>query len=81
MTSKNNSIGVNISFVYQSSDNFSIEILSRNKKIVMSPIENLEIYDGISIIKKGGINIFKPKLNYKSNEYYKNTFNDDSLGF
>ena len=73
LTSKNNSI-INISFVYQSSDNFSIEILSRNQKIVLSPIENLEIYDGISIIKKGGNNIFTPKLSYKNNEYYKNSF-------
>ena len=63
-----------LSFNLRSSNNFSIEINNRKKRYLLSPIENLKIYDGIISKTFNNQKIFQPQLRKTINEFNKNKF-------
>ena len=63
-----------ITFNLRSSDNFSIEIFQDKIRYLLSPIENLKIFEKIEIKKKKNNFIYKPKQIFILNEYNVNNY-------
>ena len=65
---------IKILFSFDNNENFKIETFNNKNKILISPIENLKIYNDIRIIYKNNIRIYEPKkiMEIKEHNYSKN---------
>jgi hypothetical protein len=64
-----NNINIFININYGSPDNFSIEFNFKNNRIVISPIEELKIYNKLIKKKFKKNNIYTPSISKRINEY------------
>ena len=72
---KNKEIPLIVSLIPNSPINTSIAFYSTKKNFILSPIENLEIYEKIIVKKKNNQNIYKPlKKVFKVDETFKPGF-------
>ena len=74
---KNNQIHVIFSF--NNNENFKIETLNKKNKIILSPIENMKIFNGLDVIFKNNIRLYRPKKVFEKNEH--NFSNNCKPGF
>ena len=63
-----------LTFNFKSTDNFSIEIFDKRKRYLLSPIENLKIFNKIKIKKIKNNYIYNPQSYLNINEYNQNEF-------
>ena len=63
-----------MTFNFKSTDNFSIEIFDKRKRYLLSPIENLKIFNKIKIKKIKNNYIYNPQSYLNINEYNQNEF-------
>ena len=68
LTNRNKSL-IYLSFNFENSDNFSIEIFEKKIRYLLSPIEQLRIFSNIIIKKNKNNFIYSPKLRSHKNEY------------
>jgi hypothetical protein len=65
---------ITIRFNFNSSENFSINIIDKTKLYILKPIENLNVYDKIMIIKKNNFKSYIPISRKNINEFKHNTY-------
>ena len=65
---------ITIRFNFNSSENFSIKIIDKTKMYILKPIENLNVYDKIKIIKKNNLKSYTPIIRKNINEFNHNNF-------
>ena len=66
-----NNVLINLNVVYGSPSNFSILANFKNKKIELSPIEELFVFEKIKLIKKKNYNFYQPIIKKTIKEYGK----------
>ncbi len=78
-------LGNNINIIYKkrSVDNFKIESISNKKKFILSPLENLKIFDNLKKIKRKNQNLYilTNKLNKMENSKFKPGFDNQYNNF
>ena len=60
-----NKLNIFIFINYRNSDNFTIEIFSKKRRFLLSPIEKLKIFKSIKKKRMGSNNIFIPKKSFE----------------
>jgi hypothetical protein len=60
---------INLFYHIQCSDNFRFSIFLNKEKIIMSPIENLKIFNGIDNVTTNNKKIYLPRVVFNKNEF------------